>query len=94
MILILARYLLLLILGIGLSSVISLAANENGPYADDGKKAWQQEIEVSGTVADAQTDEPLPGVNIVVEGTTVGTSTDMDGNYTIEAPADATLVFS
>ena len=93
-ILILARYLLLTVLGFGLSSVISLAANENGSYADDGKKAWQQEIEVSGTVADAQTGEPLPGVNIVVEGTTVGTSTDMDGNYTLEAPSDATLVFS
>jgi len=54
----------------------------------------QQEIEVSGTVTDAQTGDPLPGVNIVVQGTTTGTTTDMDGNYTLEAPEDATLVFS
>ncbi len=54
----------------------------------------QQPIEVSGTVTDAQSGEPLPGVNIVVEGTTTGTTTNMDGEYSIEAPADATLVFS
>jgi TonB-linked SusC/RagA family outer membrane protein len=54
----------------------------------------QQQIEVTGTVTDAQTGEPLPGVNIVVQGTTTGTTTDMDGEYSIEAPADATLVFS
>jgi len=54
----------------------------------------QQEIEVSGIVTDTQTDEPLPGVNIVVQGTNIGTTTDMNGEYSIEAPADATLVFS
>ena len=54
----------------------------------------QQQIEVRGTVTDAQTGEPLPGVNIVVEGTTTGTTTDMDGNYSFEVPSDATLVFS
>jgi TonB-linked SusC/RagA family outer membrane protein len=54
----------------------------------------QQQTEVSGTVTDAQTGEPLPGVNIVIQGTTQGTTTDMDGEYTIKAPPDATLVFS
>ena len=54
----------------------------------------QQEIEVSGTVTDAQSGEPLPGVNIVVQGTTTGTTTNMDGEYSIKVPADATLVFS
>ncbi|MFW6100929.1 MAG: carboxypeptidase-like regulatory domain-containing protein, partial [Bacteroidota bacterium] len=57
-------------------------------------KQQQQQHEVSGTVTDAQSGEPLPGVNIVVEGTTTGTTTDMDGEYSIEAPEDATLVFS
>lgn len=55
---------------------------------------FQQQIEVSGQVTDAQTGDPLPGVNIVVEGTTIGTTTDMDGYYTIQAPRDATLEFS
>jgi TonB-linked SusC/RagA family outer membrane protein len=54
----------------------------------------QQQITVQGTVTDAQSGDPLPGVNIVVEGTTIGTTTDMDGNYSIEASSDATLVFS
>lgn len=48
---------------------------------------------ISGTVTDAT--GPLPGVNVVVQGTSIGASTDFDGKYTIEAPQDATtLVFS
>lgn len=47
---------------------------------------------VSGTVSD-QTG-PLPGANVLVKGTTNGTQTDFDGNYSIEAESDATLVFS
>ncbi len=69
----------------------SETVKENDASTDEAR---QQEIEVSGTVTDAQTGEPLPGVNIVVQGTTIGTTTDMDGNYSIEAPEDATLVFS
>jgi outer membrane receptor protein involved in Fe transport len=38
---------------------------------------------ISGIVKDKQTGEPLPGVNIVVEGTTLGASTDIDGYYVI-----------
>ncbi len=48
---------------------------------------------VSGTVTDAD-GAPLPGANVVVQGTTNGTQTDFDGNYTIEADANASLVFS
>ncbi|MCA1803228.1 MAG: SusC/RagA family TonB-linked outer membrane protein [Rhodothermaceae bacterium] len=50
---------------------------------------------VSGTVADAQTGEPLIGVNIVLQGTTSGTTTDVDGRYSITLPnLDGSLVFS
>ena len=42
-----------------------------------------QEGGIAGRVVDAETAEPLPGVNIVVVGTTVGTSTDADGYYEI-----------
>ncbi len=39
--------------------------------------------------------EPLPGVNIVVQGTTIGTTTDLNGNYTIKtSDSNASLVFS
>ncbi len=48
---------------------------------------------VTGTVTDA-TGAPLPGANVLVKGTTNGTQTDFDGNFTIEAASDATLIFS
>ena len=38
---------------------------------------------IAGRVVDATTGEPLPGVNVVIVGTTTGTSTDLDGYYTI-----------
>jgi len=50
---------------------------------------------VSGTVIDASTSQPLPGVNILVKGTTRGASTDGDGAYQLTVPSSAdTLVFS
>lgn len=50
---------------------------------------------VSGTVIDASTSEPLPGVNILVKGTARGASTDAEGTYELTVPSSAdTLVFS
>ncbi|MGB3145901.1 MAG: carboxypeptidase-like regulatory domain-containing protein, partial [Maribacter sp.] len=55
----------------------------------------QQGQTVNGLVTDAETQEPLPGVNVVEKGTTNGTVTDFDGNYSITLTSDnATLVFS
>ena len=49
---------------------------------------------VSGTVVDAQ-GEPVIGASVVVKGTSTGTVTDFDGNFTIQnVPQNATLVFS
>ena len=54
-----------------------------------------QQVSVTGKVTDVTTGEALPGVNIVVEGTTTGVTTDIDGNYKIEVPnQDAVLIFS
>ena len=54
----------------------------------------QQENTVSGTVTDAS-GGALPGVTIVIKGTTKGTTTDTDGNYSLpNVPDNATLVFS
>ena len=51
------------------------------------------QITVTGVVSDS--GGPIPGVNVVVKGTTNGASTDFDGRYTIEnVSSDATLVFS
>jgi TonB-linked SusC/RagA family outer membrane protein len=55
---------------------------------------FAQEARVSGKVTDGDTGEGLPGVSIVVKGTTRGTNTDADGNYSINAAANATLVLS
>lgn len=49
---------------------------------------------VTGTVKDNETNAGLPGVSILVKGTTRGTVTDADGKYSIEASEGATLVFS
>ena len=54
----------------------------------------QQRVTVRGTVTDAETGQPLPGVTVLEQGTTNGTSADFDGNYTIEAASNAVLVFS
>ncbi|MEM9000361.1 MAG: SusC/RagA family TonB-linked outer membrane protein [Bacteroidota bacterium] len=55
--------------------------------------SFAQDKAVSGTVTDSN-GLPLPGVNIVVEGTTNGTQTDFDGNYSITASAGQTLLFT
>jgi TonB-linked SusC/RagA family outer membrane protein len=49
---------------------------------------------VTGTVTAIEDGSALPGVSILVKGTTTGVSTDFDGNYSIEVPANAVLVFS
>ncbi|HEX8425039.1 SusC/RagA family TonB-linked outer membrane protein [Hymenobacter sp.] len=51
------------------------------------------DINITGKVLD-ETGSGLPGVNVVVKGTTNGTQTSPDGTYTITAPDNATLVFS
>lgn len=45
--------------------------------------------EISGQVTDKETKEPLIGVNLIVKGTSVGTITDIDGNYNLELPKGA-----
>ncbi|WP_439489516.1 SusC/RagA family TonB-linked outer membrane protein [Algoriphagus sp.] len=52
-----------------------------------------EEIQITGTVLD-ETDMPLPGVTIVVKGTSNGVTTNIDGQYAIDAPEGGVLVFS
>jgi TonB-dependent starch-binding outer membrane protein SusC len=53
-----------------------------------------QQTTISGTVTDANTGEPLPGVTIAVKETTRGTITDFDGEYALEVEVGETLVYS
>lgn len=56
--------------------------------------AQAQQRTVTGTVTDGSTGTSLPGVSIVLKGTTSGTTSDVDGKYSIQASTDQTLVFS
>ena len=56
---------------------------------------WSQETEVTGKVISSEDGLGIPGVNVVVEGTTKGTTTDVEGNYSLLlGPDENTLVFS
>ncbi|MFC5413092.1 SusC/RagA family TonB-linked outer membrane protein [Larkinella bovis] len=57
-----------------------------------GSLAVGQARRVTGRVTAAQDGSTLPGVNVVVKGTTVGVSTDADGNYTINVPDDKSIL--
>jgi TonB-linked SusC/RagA family outer membrane protein len=55
--------------------------------------SFAQEKTISGTVSD-ENNMPLPGATVVIEGTTSGTSTDFDGNYSISANVGDVLTYS
>jgi TonB-linked SusC/RagA family outer membrane protein len=60
-----------------------------------GNFAWAQQRTITGTVTSADDGSTIPGVNIVVKGTTNGTTTDIDGAYRLEVAESAMiLVFS
>lgn len=56
-------------------------------------RTFAQELTVNGIVTDEQ-NLPLPGASVVIKGTTSGTITDLNGEYTLSAGADDILVFS
>ncbi|MDP4275176.1 MAG: SusC/RagA family TonB-linked outer membrane protein, partial [Bacteroidota bacterium] len=54
-----------------------------------------QKQKVSGTIKEVGTENPLAGVYVMIEGTSIGVTTDADGRYSIEVPnSNAVLVFS
>ena len=55
--------------------------------------SFAQERLVSGIVTDVA-NQPLPGVNVLVKGTNVGTQTDFEGKFSIKASSTETLVFN
>ncbi len=57
-------------------------------------KLMAQQSIVSGKVTSAEDSSPLPGVNVLLKGTTTGTVTDTNGIYSLSAPSDAVLVVS
>jgi iron complex outermembrane receptor protein len=57
-----------------------------------GANLFAQDRTVSGQVTDSDTDEPIPGVNILIQGTTQGTVSDIDGNYELSVPSDGAIL--
>jgi TonB-linked SusC/RagA family outer membrane protein len=55
--------------------------------------AHAQEVKITGTILD-ETEMALPGVTVLLKGTTSGTTTDLDGKYSITAPQSGVLVYS
>lgn len=56
---------------------------------------YGQNLDVFGTVTEASTGQPLPGVNVILKNTSTGTSTDFDGNFTLNnVPTNSVLVIS
>lgn len=55
---------------------------------------FAQEVSLSGKITDSDTGEPIPGATVVVKGTTNGTVSDFDGNYTLKVEKGDTLQFS
>ncbi|WP_347158825.1 SusC/RagA family TonB-linked outer membrane protein [Pontibacter chitinilyticus] len=70
-----------------------LLAGNYKPVMLNAPVKYQDDVTVTGTVVD-QSGTGLPGVTVVVQGTTRGTATDVNGNFTLAAPAGSTLVFS
>jgi TonB-linked SusC/RagA family outer membrane protein len=77
-----------ILLGLG---VPAMASNVNIPLSV--VPAAPVQTTITGTVTDAN-GLPLPGTSVLVDGTNTGAQTDFDGNFTIDAAADATLIFS
>ena len=60
-----------------------------------GLSITAQTINITGTVTSVMEDDmPLPGATVQIKGTTIGTATNLDGRYQIEAAATDTLIFS
>lgn len=79
--------LLFLYLVIGVKSTYAV------PIKEFGVSIIQQDVKIKGTVVD-ETNAPIPGVSIVVKGTTRGTVSDINGAFELDVPQGATVVVS
>ncbi|WP_245588160.1 SusC/RagA family TonB-linked outer membrane protein [Algoriphagus terrigena] len=73
-----------------INSTIAVSTQQKVPV----QAATANSVAISGTVTDAETGETLPGVNIIIKGTTKGTTTDLDGRFSLTVDSGETLVFS
>lgn len=58
-------------------------------------QSWSQEKVISGKITSEDDGAPLPGVNVIVKGTTIGTTSDINGDYKLSVPGEGeVLIFS
>lgn len=79
-----------LALGLGLVGIVAAPPVYAEPVA---QTQTSQLVTISGVVTD-QNGEPMPGVSVVQKGTTRGTTTDLNGNYTLKVAPGSTVVFT
>jgi len=79
----------MMLCGLMAAAPASKAVSEGAPVGSE----QTDRINVKGKVVD-ENGEPMIGAGVIVAGTTTGTMTDMDGNFTLSVPADATLQIS
>lgn len=80
----------------GITKIDSSAADQNVARASTKADTTliAKTSKVSGTVTVAEDGLPLPGVNIKVKGTQLGTTTDINGHYSLNVPDTTSLIFS
>ncbi len=90
------RKLRLLLLSLRLSVILSFLVTLNASaLVKPAGEISNQKAKVTGTITDAITNEPIVGVNVIIEGTTLGTVSDADGRYSIEVPSsNSVLIFT
>lgn len=79
-----------------LCSIATVSAfSHSAVHATHFAAHWQNQVTVRGTVKDISTGQPLAGVTVSIKGTNQATTTDENGNYSLEGvPGSATLVFT
>jgi len=78
-----------------ISPAMAIAAGNSAPENHNNvvTQNKNERVKVSGTVKD-DSGNTLPGVTVVAKGTVIGTSTDIDGKYSLDVPSDAVIVYS
>lgn len=66
----------------------------NHPVSIKINESQQQPVRIMGTVVDGTTGEPVIGASVYIKGTSTGTATDLDGKFSLDGPANATLQIS
>lgn len=89
------RKLRLLLLPLKLTAILSILVTINAFAVNPVGETNNQRAKVTGTIVDATTNEALTGVNVIIEGTTMGTVSDAEGRYSIDIPGtNAVLIFT